>query len=353
MFRYGWTSLVLLVGTISGQAALMPLSTSGGTVVPAKQDSVALHEVAVHSDSSGDLEWVFRLGASPPESLTVLVGFPGADTLVMKGIRDSLLSSRRMDCYLPGKENSFPLSVYPINFPAKTVSVITLKAITPNPWTRIQGGNPGETDIWKAVIALEGLSSWSGVVDRAQFVLDLPRELQRAWLADSTKIQFSMSPPGKTTSDGRVIWEYQNWEPTDSLLVQVCYYLPMISELELLDPTRIPLPELYVGDRMVYGDSLVNGFARIPEFNTLQTNEEKRIFAVAYLWIRQNEILARHGFNFKGDATLDSYFSKQSWYKPNANFEAKNLTPIEMQNYWKLISRQVDFQPQRADTTHK
>ena len=128
-------------------------------------------------------------------------------------------------------------------------------------------------------------------------------------------------------------------------------YQPLTDEIELINPSRIFLPKEYIGDKVIYSDSLINGYAWMPEFITLKTNEEKMMFARAYLWIRQNEILARHGFVFKNDPTLQSYFDKQSWYKPNSDFKAEMLKLIEMQNYWKLINRQADFQPQSPDTT--
>jgi hypothetical protein len=128
---------------------------------------------------------------------------------------------------------------------------------------------------------------------------------------------------------------------------------PSTNEIELIAQSRITLPEQYFGDKFMYNDSLINGYVFIPEFNTLKTNEEKAVFARAYLWIRQNEILARHGYVFKNDPILQSYFEKQSWYKPNPDFKAESLSIIEMQNFWKLIARQADFQPQPPDTLRK
>ncbi len=45
----------------------------------------------------------------------------------------------------------------------------------------------------------------------------------------------------------------------------------------------------------------------------------------------RNEIFARHGRTFK-DANLQSYFASQEWYRPDANFSLKSLTPIERKN---------------------
>jgi len=45
----------------------------------------------------------------------------------------------------------------------------------------------------------------------------------------------------------------------------------------------------------------------------------------------RNEIFARHGRTFK-DANLQSYFASQEWYRPDARFSLKSLTPIERKN---------------------
>ena len=146
-------------------------------------------------------------------------------------------------------------------------------------------------------------------------------------------------PPDLTTDSTKV-------STTDS----VNHYQPLTDEIELINPSRMPLLKEYVGDKFLYSDSLINGYAWMPEFTTLKTNEEKMIFARAYLWIRQNEILARHGYVFNQERVLQSYFESQPWYKPNPDFKAEMLILIEMQNYWKLINRQADFQPQPSDT---
>lgn len=45
----------------------------------------------------------------------------------------------------------------------------------------------------------------------------------------------------------------------------------------------------------------------------------------------RNEIFARHGRTFK-DPLLQSYFASQTWYRPDARFDLKMLTPIERAN---------------------
>jgi hypothetical protein len=54
------------------------------------------------------------------------------------------------------------------------------------------------------------------------------------------------------------------------------------------------------------------------------------------LTLARNEIYARHGFVFKSEP-YKSYFSKKSWYKPNASFDG-NLDTVETANI-KLISK--------------
>jgi len=173
------------------------------------------------------------------------------------------------------------------------------------------------------------------------------------WLLLVIFLRFGLTLAQDKTSSSAL-----NLEPPDSTADStktlaadsVNHYQPLTNEIELINPSRIPLPEVYTGDKFLYSDSLINGYAWIPEFTTLKTNEEKMIFARAYLWIRQNEILARHGYVFKQNKILQSYFENQPWYKPNPDFKAEMLILIEMQNYWKLINRQADFQPQSPDT---
>jgi len=52
---------------------------------------------------------------------------------------------------------------------------------------------------------------------------------------------------------------------------------------------------------------------------------------VKELRLARNEIYARHGMVF-GVKGLDTYFTEQSWYKPNPDFSDSMLSELEHQN---------------------
>jgi hypothetical protein len=60
------------------------------------------------------------------------------------------------------------------------------------------------------------------------------------------------------------------------------------------------------------------------------------------LTIMRNEIYARHGYIFKSNKKIESYFSQQSWYIPKYNNVDNMLTPIENANtaFVKGVERQ-------------
>ncbi|WP_221409841.1 YARHG domain-containing protein [Reichenbachiella sp. MSK19-1] len=50
------------------------------------------------------------------------------------------------------------------------------------------------------------------------------------------------------------------------------------------------------------------------------------------LKLMRNEIFARYGYKFKPGGEMDSYFSRQSWYKPEFTDVNKYLTALERYN---------------------
>ena len=74
-------------------------------------------------------------------------------------------------------------------------------------------------------------------------------------------------------------------------------------------------------------------------FGDFDKNEKEYPFAYNYEWrdkylskqsirLMRNEIYARHGYIFK-DLDLQNYFSKQSWYKPDKDFDISRINSFE------------------------
>ncbi len=62
------------------------------------------------------------------------------------------------------------------------------------------------------------------------------------------------------------------------------------------------------------------------------TNEDLRYLTKTELQIMRNEIFARHGYIFKTNPQMISYFNNQSWYTPRYNDVNYLLSEIEKSN---------------------
>jgi hypothetical protein len=346
MYWYRWIVPILLLSFGAAWAGLLPFQITNNVAVPVDQDSVMLYDLVIHSDSTGELVWNFRLGASPTQEISLWVGFPGAGILYLKGNEDIVPTSMTVDAMLPGMPKKTPLRLYQIVFPSDKITLLSLETTTPSPWTKESEAGIGEYESWTASIKLTDATRWAGLVDRAKITLDLPANLKILWQDDPQRFQITSVPTYAEMDSGSIQWEFRNWEPDKDIKVQVSAYRPLVKEMDILNPPAFMLNENYVGDKMEYGDSVLNGYLWMPQFNELGSSVERGVFARAYLWIRQNEILARHGFEFSGEPELRAYFEKQSWYHPDPRFKAEMLSQIEMKNFWKLINRRSEFRPQ-------
>jgi hypothetical protein len=343
MQRIGGLIIVTLVLANAGLAGLIPFQVSGESAVPTTVDSIAIYELIVTSDSTGNLNWLFRLGGSPSQDITFWVGFPGAESMIIKGMVDSTPTSMDVNCLLPGDQGRAILPLYEIIFPANKITLNALSATTLDPWNPISTEGIGEYETWEAVLPTSVLSNWGENIDRLKVTLNLPLELQELWEFDKDGFQFSADPPHQQMRNGAVVWEFRRWVPDKDLTIQVSTYRPFLQEGQLLRSGMIHLPEKYFGDTKEYGDSLLNGYMWMPEFGQMETAQERAVFARTYLWLRQNEILARHGFVFESEPAMRAFFDKQPWYKPDPFFKTEMMTEIEMKNYWKLINRRALF----------
>jgi hypothetical protein len=343
MNRYRWIVLSLLLSIGSVWAGLLPFQVTDDTGVPVNQDSVMLYDMVIHSDSTGELVWNFRLGASPTQDLTQWVGFPGADVIYLKGNEDVVPTSMIAKVRLPNTSRSESIRLYQIEFPSDKITLLSLETITPSPWVKETEAGIGEYENWTATVRLTDASRWAGLVDRCKISLNLPGDLKSLWVDNPKGFQITSVPNYAQVDSGTIQWEFRNWEPDKDVKVQVSAYRPLSKELDILNPPAFMLNEPYVGDKVAYGDSVLNGYMWMPQFNDLSTGAERGVFARAYLWVKQNEILARHGFEFPGEPELRAYFEKQSWYHPDASFKAEMLSRIEMKNFWKLINRRSEF----------
>jgi len=346
MRAFHWLVMMSLFASTTLWAGLMPFRLAEGLAVPVKEDSVTLYEVVVHSDTTGNLVWNFRLEASPVETIILWVGLPGAGTIYFQGNEAIVPASLTANAMLPKAAKKVPLTLYQIEFPGDKITLISLRTTTPSPWKQTGGEQAGENESWTASVTLSDLSSWAGVVDHVEVAIDLPPRLKEIWQSDPGKLELAATPPYSDVRDGAIWWEYRSWEPDKDISVQTSAYRPIDKEFDLLDSPAFMLPAEYLGDKVAYGDSVLNGYLWMPQFKQLSSSAERGVFAMTYLWIRQSEILARHGFEFTGEPELLSYFEKQSWYHANPRFKAEMLSKIEMQNYWKLINRRSELQPQ-------
>ncbi len=64
----------------------------------------------------------------------------------------------------------------------------------------------------------------------------------------------------------------------------------------------------------------------------LLTTNELKAYTANELRIMRNEIFARHGYIFIKGGEMDTYFRKQSWYKPKYSNVNNLMSKIEMQN---------------------
>jgi len=341
--------LALLLSVSSVWAGLMPFQISDGIAIPVNQDSISLLEVVVTSGEEGMLNWVFRLGGSPSEDLSIWVGFPGSGKLVTQGTPNIIPPSTEAIYIVPKTAAQIPITLYQIDFPGDKITLTTLKTTTPSPWDVLEGHGVGDTEIWEANVEVTGLDMWDSLVDHAKFVLEYPTELKQAWLNDPKNFQVTVVPLSAEVEKENITWEFRRWEAKQGVSVQVTVYRPLLGEQQLLQSGLPKLPEEYFGDKVEYSDSLLNGYLWMPEFNQLSSSSERGVFARAYLLIRQNEILARRGFQFKGQDALRAYFEQQPWYRQDPKFRAEMLSEIEMKNFWKLINRRSEFLPQFPD----
>ncbi len=343
MRRYSGMIIAMLVLANIGLAGLIPFQVTGETAVPTNEDSITIYELVVTIDTTGNLNWLFRLGGSPAQDISVWVGLPGAQSMTNKGMIDTTPPSITANCLLPGDQGRAALSLYEIIFPANKITLNTLSVTAPNPWKSVSTGGIGEYQTWEATLPTTALASWAGNIDRIKVILDLPRQLQELWDVDEDGFQFSADPPHQQLSNGAVKWEFRKWEANKDLTVQVSAYRPFLQEVQLLEAGLIHLQDVYFGDKKEYADSLMNGYMWMPEFRQLGTAPERAVYARTYLWLRQNEILARHGFVFDSEPALRAFFEKQLWYQPDPYFKTEMLTETEMKNYWKLINRRALF----------
>lgn len=79
-------------------------------------------------------------------------------------------------------------------------------------------------------------------------------------------------------------------------------------------------------------EDYVDGAFLLPDSDVyLYSAEELEQYDAETLALMRNEILARHGYEFKKE-TYRQYFSAQSWYTPNPDFDYNDLNAVEMEN---------------------
>lgn len=66
------------------------------------------------------------------------------------------------------------------------------------------------------------------------------------------------------------------------------------------------------------------------------------------LWVMRNSIFAKYGRTFK-TYELHTYFMKQSWYKVNENFDAKQLSRQDLQNIDLILAREKKLRKKDID----
>lgn len=80
------------------------------------------------------------------------------------------------------------------------------------------------------------------------------------------------------------------------------------------------------------GEDYVEGAFLLPDSDVyLYSDEELEMYDAETLALMRNEILARHGYVFKKEV-YQQYFSAQSWYSPNPDFDYSDLNAVEMEN---------------------
>ncbi len=76
--------------------------------------------------------------------------------------------------------------------------------------------------------------------------------------------------------------------------------------------------------------SIVNGQSFNPPESKL-TSEEIENMTISEIWLMRNSIFAQHGRTFK-TYELHTFFMKQSWYKPNENYNQSDLSSTDLYN---------------------
>lgn len=98
-------------------------------------------------------------------------------------------------------------------------------------------------------------------------------------------------------------------------------------------------PEYYVAPVLAWNSETeeveednIEGAFLLPDSDVyLYSAEELEQYDAETLALMRNEILARHGYQFKKEA-YQQYFSDQSWYTPDPDFDYSDLNAIEMEN---------------------
>lgn len=93
--------------------------------------------------------------------------------------------------------------------------------------------------------------------------------------------------------------------------------------------TKIQSPLAAVSTEFIFPDSDIRRL----------TESEIAVLTLEELRMARNEIYARHGYIFNSD-DLRFYFSKKSWYYPDASYDGKTLNQVEKYNVELIQSRE-------------
>jgi hypothetical protein len=326
MVKTGFILSVMLVALYCTDSLtdVLMVSNVGNTIIPLNDSLISMESEEVHIWSKGALyqiDCTYLMKSHARHRITGSVGFPLASpafrsiadhfvatvdgSIVQTELRmnaDSL-SSREGSLYSSSNRSDF-------NYPGYIIWTMSWE---PEQARTIQcsyegGGHDDfgglvEGERLKFVVRTGAL--WRGPIGKALIIAELYREplyrfkfIAPSWYQDPF-VRISYAQHATWTSDRRVEWSFENWEPDTDIVIEAVGWIGIRGLYY-----SFWLPEDYVGMKEKYSESYMEKFVEA-EMSRYRDYYPKKIQALNRDLVRyaiadflQHELLARHQFAF-------------------------------------------------------
>ena len=164
---------------------------------------------------------------------------------------------------------------------------------------------------------------WSGNIERADFYVQMDREILKASAAKDAKYKLNIKPASYVIKGDYIEWHFTNWKPAEDISIAINEVTP--SEKDTIQNLSYHFKDkLYEGNKRYY---TIKDIEIWNEIGPMDYPVMRRLFTKAL----RNDIYARHGRIFT-TPEMKKIFESSSWYKSRSDFKESDLNEIEKKN---------------------